>query len=189
VRQAGHNPEYVKASIESFQTFYNPRKKKLELMPNDESEVYEFMFRAEDLDGFTSVIEKTVTEINQAYMKWLESTDEFVDKEAVKEFAEISAQIAQLEIRAKELKERIGEQMVFGNKDSVGTDYGTFYFTTRKTYDYPKTLKVDYLDYGLTLEDTEAINACVKAVKTDYELSHEPVSVSRSVGFKPKRAK
>lgn len=189
VRADGDNPERVVAYIESFQTFYNPRKKKLELMPNDESEVYEFVYTADELDAFTAVINKTVADINEAYMKWLESTDEFVDMESVVEYAGLETQIKELEAKQEVLRERIGEQMAFGNKDSISTDVGTFYFTTKKKWDYPANMKINYLDYGLTLEDTEGIQAGVKSAKLKFETENPPVVVSKSLGFRAKKKK
>lgn len=186
-REAGFNPLFVKFYIESFQTFWNPRKKKLELMPNDESELYEFQYTAVELDAFTLVINKTVNDVNEAYTKWKESTDEFVDKESVKEFGEVQKQITELEARAEVLKERIGEQMTFGNKDNFSTDVGTFYFTTKEKWSYPPEMPIGYEQF--TLKTFEDIGACVKSAKLTFETENKPVSSSKSLGFRAKKEK
>jgi hypothetical protein len=87
------------------------------------------------------------------------------------------------------LKKSIMDQMEFGGVMNHKIPEGTFYITERETYAYPESLKINYRDYGLVLEDAEEIGSAVKVAKKNFELINDPVSTSKSVGFREARAK
>lgn len=185
-RLEGHEPETVVGHIEFFHTEWDAETKEL-VVKEGESIVVSCAYSAAELDKFTDFIEKTIDQVNEEYPKFLASSSEFVSEEDMAAYAMLEAQKRDIEMRQEEIRERLAEQLAFGNKRNIESPFGTFYFTERKKYEYPKTLKVNYLDMGLTLEDAEAVAAATAAAKKAYEQETEPVSVTRSLSFKPKK--
>jgi len=179
----------VVGHIEYIPTRWNEVTREIELTGGESVVAASITYTSEELEAFTSVILAIIGEVNEEYPKWLESSADFVNQEDAAEYARLNAQVAELEIKMDEIKERIAGQLDFGGARTAETEFGTFYFTERKTYDYPKTLKINYLDYGLMLEDTEDIATAVKAAKTKFETENEPKSISRSLAFKAKKKK
>lgn len=174
----------VQAIIEWIGTEWNGS----ELVPTGETVCCDHIFTWEDLFPMNDILLKTIDDINEAYEAFLQApTESLVDEEDVRAYTDLEAEKNKIEAKQKEIKERIGQQLEFCGQATYEHPLGTFYFTTKKTYDYPKTLKVGYRDYGLVLEDAEEIAAAASAVKKSYELDHDPVTISRSIGFRAKK--
>lgn len=158
-----------------------------EIRPTGEPSVVaaEYCYTSGELEDYTKFILKVIDEVNEEYEKWLNSSDAFINQDDVLEYGEITAQIAELEAAQEILKQRIGEQMNFGSKSSIKTDVGTFYFSERATYNYPSDLSFVVKEEVYTLEESEKVSAGAKAAKQNFEMQNEPVSISRSLGFKP----
>lgn len=189
VWKALDEPKYVHGWIEYIPTEWNPETKEVEPIADRESEAIPIIYAAQDLREFTHVILKAMDEVNEAYEKWKDSTSDFVNLDDLATYADLDKQKKALEEKMTEVKERIMGQMEFGGKDNLTTDAGTFYVTTRKTYEYPPNLKINYLDYGLVLEDADAITAAASAAKKHYEVTTTPKSVSKSLGFRAGKEK
>ena len=182
-------PSRVDGAIEYIQTTWDPDAKKVVPVDDKESEVIEISYDAEEMEQFTRVIAEAMSEVNEAYLKWQQGTDAFVNQEDIAKYERLNAEKTNIEKEMDEIKERIKTQMEFGGLLNVKTPAGTFYITERKTYDYPPSLKIKYLDYGLVLEDAEAIGSAAKAAQKNYELLAGPISQSTSIGFRPAKAK
>lgn len=177
----------VKGFIEWIGTRWDEEKK--ELIPTGDTAVVEHQYSAEELVRFTDIILETIKQVNEVYPKWLEGTSDLVNEDDCRAYAELEAQIKELEAQQKEIKERIGGQLEFGGRDNHETPYGTFYITTRKTYDYPETLQALVGDKTFTLAEADKIDGAMAAVKKEWELTNDPKSISRSVAFRAKRKK
>jgi conjugal transfer/entry exclusion protein len=70
-------------------------------------------------------------------------------KELFIKYAEIENQIKELENQKSALKEKVAEEMTLKSWDEVKSDFGTFYFISRKTWTYPKNI----LDIEKQLKD------------------------------------
>ncbi len=182
-------PKYVHGWIEYWPTEWDAENKEVRPIDGAESEEVPINYDEDDLRAFTMVILKAMDEINEAYVRWQDSTGEFVNQEDVEEYVKLDKAKREIETRMTEIKERIMGQMEFGGKDNVQTQHGSFYVTTRKTYEYPPTLKVNYLNMGLVLEDVEAIDGAMSAAKKNWERENEPKSVSRTLGFRQVKEK
>lgn len=186
-QEGGESAEVVKGAIEFIQTTWDPEAKAVVPLEGKETEVIDIEYTAEELKQFTTVIAKAMHEVNEVYEKWKENSDAFVNLEDVNRYEILHAQKEALEAEMSEIKERIGSQMEFGGLLNFKSELGTFYVTERETYSYPGNLKINYRDYGLVLDDAEEIASATKAAMKNYELITEPVSVSSSVGFRPKK--
>lgn len=187
VWQVCGEPEQVNASIEYVPTRWNAETHEIEPTGEPSTIAAMYTFESKDLRAFGEFIAKTIKEINAAYIKFLASTDEFVNKEDVNTYSTIMAEIKTKEVEAEEIKARIADQMDFGYKDSISTDVGTFYFTARKTFEYPSDMVFKVGEKIYTLEQAEEIAAKAKMAKTEWEVVNTPKAVSRSLGFKPKK--
>ena len=183
------SPSKVVGHIEYIPTRWNEATREIEPTGGESVVSASITYTAEELEAFTAVILKTIAEVNEEYPKWLESSADFVNKDDVSEYARLNAQVVELEVKMDEIKDRIAGQLDFGGARTAETEFGTFYFTERKTFDYPKTLKIDYLEYGLILGDADDIAAAAKVAKTKFETENEPKSISRSLAFKAKKKK
>lgn len=183
-------PEKVEGAIEFFQTTWNPETKEVEPLEK-ESETIHITYHAEQLKAFTDVIIREMNAVNAFYIKWTDKDTSFIDESDCKQLAKLTAEIDQRAEQVTKLKERILTQMEFGGVTNHNIEgLGTFYLTTKKTYQYPPALKVNYLDYGLTLEDAEEVAKCVSAAKKNFELVNKPVTESTSMGYrKPTKKK
>jgi len=186
-RANGYVPRIVRGYIEFFYTEWSGT----EVVPIEgkESEVIYFEYTAEELDRFTDVVVKTIEEINVAYEAFLERPKEsFVQGDDVIEYARLDKQRKEIEAKQKEIKDRIGEQLSFSGEDSFEHEVGTFYTTIKKTYEYPDSLEFAIEGGAIyTVGQGEQIAAGMSAVKKNYELEHEPKTISKSVGFRPKK--
>jgi len=185
-KKAGE-PARVKAYIEFIQTTWNPDTKEVVPIEGQETEVVEITYTAEEMETMGKVILREMNEVNDFYVKWQKSSSEFVSKEDVEAYAAIDAEITKLEAERDSLKKSIMSQMQFGGAESIKTDFGTFFLTEKETYEYPAGLRINYLDYGLTVEDAEEISAAAKAAKKNFELANEPVSTKTSISFRAKK--
>jgi hypothetical protein len=96
-------------------------------------------------------------------------------KELFKRYSEIKNQIKALETEADEINEKVTTEMEADQVDKVESDFGSFYFTVRKTWKYSP--KVD--------EMTEELKAQKKAEETD---GTAVPTESKSLTFKSKAA-
>ena len=178
-------PAAVIGHIEFMQTTWNEEKRELELVEK-ETEVTSITYHKADLEAFTTVIVSTMTEINTFYEKWKDRTAEYVDEGDFRRLKELTDQRDQIDQEITSLKETIESQMTFGGLMTHKLEgVGTFSISERKTYKYPDSLRINYKDYGLTLNDFIEAEKCAKAAKKNYELITEPVSVATSVRFTP----
>ena len=160
-----------------------------ELVPKDEPhEFVEHLYSADDLRAFKDVITKTVADVNAAYPRWLESTDNFVSDEDCKSFAELETQKKEIEKKQSVIKERVKEQLQFGGARSYESEFGSFFIMERKTYAYPKDLRARLEDgKEYTFEQTEEIGIAMSVAKKNWETANEPKSVGRTIGFRLKK--
>lgn len=170
-RRKGFNPVDVVSYIEFFQTEWSGKELRL---IDQESELYEFSYTAKELDKFTKVVEKTVAEVNTYYTEWLESSSEFVNQDDVKEFARIESEIVALTTKQDEIKSRIASQIEIGGKSDYKSEFGTFYFTEKKKWLYP--------------DEVDKLASEASAAKKKFETENDPVSISKSFGFRAKKA-
>lgn len=94
-------------------------------------------------------------------------------KELLKEYADVRKQIEELE----EIKEKLGGEIAAGMEeqaaDKIESDFGQFYFTTRKTWKYSSAV--------------DELNIKVKeAKKTEEEKGIATFTESKSLTFKSK---
>lgn len=61
-------------------------------------------------------------------------------KSLFKELADVTAQLKELKDKEAFLKKQVSAEMQRDEVDKVEADYGTFYFTNRKTWKYPEAL-------------------------------------------------
>lgn len=184
----GHEVKVVKGYIEFFQVKWDAEAR--ENVPVSEgTELYGVSYTAEELEDFTAIIVKTVNDVNTEYQQFLLGTEDFVEAYDKARYAELEEEKIKIEAEQSAIKERIAEQMTFGLQKTLETEFGTFYFTEKKKYEYPPTLKIGYLDMGLVLEDAEKIASALSASKKNYELEAEPISVTRSLAFRSKTKK
>lgn len=180
-------PEIVVGHIEYLQTRWNEATREIEPTGEESILVATITYTTAELEAFSGYILKVIGEVNEEYPKFLEGTDSFLNQDDVAEYARLNEEVEALELKMGEVKERIAGQLDFGGVRTAETGVGTFYFTERKSFDYPSTLKVDYLDYGLVLDDADKIAAAAKVAKSKFEQTSEPKSVTRSLGFRKKK--
>lgn len=189
VWRACGEPEEVQGFVEFIQTTWDPDQKKVVPLDGKEIEVSSITYTADEMEAFTKVIANAMRDVNDFYEKWKESTGDFVNGKDVQAYAELRQEIEEKEAELDELAERILSQMEFGGEENHKTPAGTFFIKNTKTYEYPPTLKINYLNMGLVLEDAEAIGAATKAAKTNFELTNEPKEVRRSIQFRKAKEK
>lgn len=177
----------VRAIIEWIGTEWNGE----ELVPtNEPHECVEYVFTRLDMVSMDATILSTIEAVNEEYEKFLKISDEDLVEEAdVLEYAALDEEKKKIEKKQDEIKERIAAQLDFTGKSNYEHPLGSFYFTTKKTYEYPYNLKIYYRDYGLVLEDAEEIGLAVSSAKKMYELDHDPIKVTKSLGFRAKKVK
>lgn len=176
----------VMGHIEFIQTTWDPNEKKVVAIEGKETEVVSIFYGAPTLEQFTKVVIQEMTNVNDFYEKWKESTGEFVSADDMQLYAKLKEHIDDLESKQKEVMERILGQMDFGGVENVKSPLGTFFVRETTKYQYPPDLS--FMVDGMiqyTLEEAERIASGAKAAKTNYELATEPVSVTRSVTFRP----
>lgn len=181
-------PERVLGHIEYIPTEWDSVAKEVIPKIDATSELISYTYHAEDLRSFTQVILKAMDEVNEAYEKWLTSTDEFVSQDDMLAYVDLKKKKDEIEGKMKEIAERITDQLDFGGKTTISSPLGTFYITERETYKYPPTIKIDFGEHVLTLADAEEIEMAAKAAKKRYETENEPEAISRSMGFRAAKA-
>ena len=189
-------PSKVNAHIEYLPVEWDGEKRELRLIPDTQSTVYSYTYTGAELEEFTSFIVKTVHAINAYYRTWKNSTADLVSEEDVAEFGRLEAEIQEHEAEIAKAKEnqdevraRIQAQLEFGGASGKETEFGTFFFKEDKTYVYPPSLKINYLNMGLVLEDAEMIGAAANAAKNNWELHNDPVKRERKLQFRAKKKK
>ena len=166
-------PGKVVGFIEYIPTQWNALTREIEPTGGESVVAGEITYTSDELEAFTEVITKTIAEVNLAYTEWLESTDEFVNQDDVAEYAQLDQEVKEREVKMGLIKERIGDQMGMGGKETLPTPFGSFYFTARKTYSYP--------------EEIELASAEVAAKKKKFETENEPAKVTKSLSFRAKK--
>ena len=182
-------PDMVFGHIEYIQTMYDPETRTVVPVEGKETEVISITYTREELEAFTKVIEREMSAVNEEYERWKSSTGEFVNQQDVERYVALRNEIEQKEVELEEIGNRIQQQMEFGGEEHHKTSFGTFSMKCTKTYEYPMTLKINYLDMGLMLDDADQIAAAAKAAKKNFELVNDPVSTTRKVQFRPARTK
>jgi len=178
----------VEGIIEYIPTEWNDETKEIQPILSQEHEVISYLYSKSVLEQVESLLLTTIEEVNMAYEQFLESTDIYIEDEDCKEYAEIEKQITGLETRQKEIKERIAEQMSFGNVPTYDSDFGKFFFRETKKYAYPQDLSFQTPDGAvMTLKQGEAIDLAMSVVKKNWERENKPASVSKSLQFRAKK--
>jgi hypothetical protein len=180
-----NEPYLVDGIIEWIGTEWNGT----ELVPTGERYCVAVQYTDKELRDFEKVIQKTIDEVNAEYERFLESSTKFVVQDDINSYNEIFQQIEALEDKLSFYKEKIAGQLEFGGARTFSCDFGTFSFRERKEYEYPKDLKIGYKDITLTLEAGEQIEKALSVVKKNFELNNDPVRVTKTLGFTPKRKK
>lgn len=180
-------PAAVIGHIEFLQTTWNEEKSCLELI-GEETEVTSITYHKADLEAFTEVIIKIMTEVNTFYETWKDRTTDFVDKDDIKLLADLTAKADAIEEEIKAVKASIMSQMEFGGLTTYKEEgLGTLSITTRKTYNTPENLPFKVGKKTYTLKDFEEIEMASKAAVKNYQLITEPVSTSESISFRAKK--
>lgn len=188
VLQANPGAQQARAIIEWIGTEWNGA----ELVPVDQPhECIEYTFTKEDLFEFDTIIASTIEDINVAYEQFLESVStDFVEEADVLEYAELEAQAVEIEKKQKAIKDRIAQQLEFAGKYNYDHPLGSFYFTMRRTYEYPPELEfITESGARMTVQQGEEISLAMGSAKKNYELDHEPASISKSISFRAKKKK
>jgi len=186
-RRRGNDPQSVRGYIEWIGTEWNGK----ELVPTGETEVLEIYYSKEELDAFSLIIISTIEEINQEYENFSSAPKEnLVSEEDIAEYAELEAKKKEIELKQSVIKERVFEVMKFSGQQNVKHDLGSFSIATSKKYQYPDDLEFQTESGNImTLALGEEILVGLSSAKKNYELNHEPVSVTHSIKFNAPRAK
>lgn len=186
--------------LEWFGTKWNDETK--ELVPtNEDHAIFHCKYTADELADFEEVIEKAIKDINTTYDKLMNSDTGFIDEELIKEYAELDAKVKkfkdeyenkaeEFEGRMDEIKETIGGQLEFGGLLNHETPFGTFYFKEAKKFEYPDSLEFQTESGNvMTLAVGEEVSVAMSAAKKNYELTHTPDEIKKTVQFKAKKTK
>ncbi len=173
VWNATGKPSKVVGHIEYIPTRWNPSTREIEPTGGESVIAGSCTYTSDELEAFTEVIAKTIAEVNVAYAEWLESTDEFVNQDDVADYAQLDQEVKEREAKMAIIKDRITDQMGMGGKETLPTPFGSFYFTSRKTYTYP--------------EEIELASAEVAAKKKKFETENSPSKVTKSLSFRAKK--
>ena len=181
-------PAAVKGHIEFLQTTWSDEMQELQLIEK-KTETTSITYQKSELEEFTKVIISTMQEINEFYEKWKYRTAEFINEDECRELKQLTEERDALDEKIKTIKANIEAQMSLGGVMSHKLEgVGTFSVSERRTYKYPDSLKINYRDYGLTLDDFQEAEKCAAAAKKNYELVTDPVSVSTSMRFTPAKS-
>jgi hypothetical protein len=101
-------------------------------------------------------------------------------KELFQRYAEIKNQMKVLEAEAAVINEKVVSEMAAEKVDKVESDYGQFYFTTRKSWKYSEALA----PYEKAVEDASAI--LTEEKKKEQETGLATAAESKSLTFKAK---
>lgn len=166
----GERPKTVTGYIEYIPTRWDFTVR--ELVPTYEKTTVsaKYVYKSEELEAFEQVIRKTITDVNTAYDEWIESTDEFIDRDDVARYAQLTEQAKKIAEEMSDIKDRLTIQMQTGSKKSYSSVVGTFYFTERKKWEYPEEL--------VKAKDKVAIKM------KKFEQENDPVGVSSSLAFR-----
>lgn len=159
--------------IEYIPTQWNASTREIEPTGGESVVAGEITYTSEELEAFTEVLSRTITEINVAYEEWLESTDEFVNQNDVADYAQLDQEVKEREVKMALIKERLADQMGMGGKETLATPFGSFYFTSRKTWTYSEELEKKIADTA--------------AKKKKWETENQPSKVTKSLSFRAKK--
>lgn len=182
-------PAAVIGHIEFLQTTWNEEKQCIELI-EQETEITSVTYHKADLEAFSEVIVKTMTEVNTFFEKWKDSTADFVDLDDCKKIQELTAKRDAIDEEITNLKASVQSQMEFGGLLTHKVEgLGTFSIATKKTYSIPDNLPFQVGKKKYILKDVTEITSAAKAASKNYELITEPTSVSTSISFRAAKAK
>lgn len=103
-----------------------------------------------------------------------------------KEYAEIKNQIKELTAKSKEIQKEVQEEMEQNEIDKVESDFGSFYFTTRKSYSFSD--KVEKLEESRQKKYDEVIQPLDEKIEGEKEKEKEDgtaeVKESKSLTFR-----
>lgn len=105
-----------------------------EIAITGELEIYLVKFSKKEIEEFKKEIVKVAKEISEA---WENYKKQDVDEDLAQEYARISSEIKHLQEEQSKLKELVAQELEANKLDSYSTESGTFFFTTRKKYNYP----------------------------------------------------
>lgn len=188
VWQANPQAKTIIGHLNFIQTKYD--EDETDYIPTGFQEVIDKEYTVKELKAFTKVIEKTIKEVNKAYGKWADNSSEFINEADVIEYYDTHKRIEAMKEDLNEIGVRIHTQMELGNIERHKSNLGTFYFVSRKKYEYPTSLKVFTANFGeVNFDNAIKIHAdteaAIKSAKQDYEKSHEPVTTTRSLAYRP----
>jgi hypothetical protein len=183
-----NRPKFVDGKIEYIATEWDQKEKAIVPIEGRETEVIEITYSHKELEAFTQVILKAIAEINEFYEKWLKKDASAINQKDIDAYIELKQAKDTAELAMKEIGQRILEQMEFGGIASHKVTGGSFYTITKKSWDYPENLPVDWKG-GITLEDAEAVAAATKTALKNYELATDPKTETTSIGFRTAKEK
>jgi hypothetical protein len=187
-RSAG-KPSEVHGFVEYIETTWDDEAKEIVPVADKETEVIPIVYTDAEMESFTTVIYKAMTDVNAYYKKWLESSGEFVKDSDVAEYIEYKTKYDSIEEKMSEVLERIQLQMEFGGEDNHKVDGRSFYLKRTEKWEYPEDLKVRFEEEDWMLRDTVLMANAVSSAKKNYELVNDPVEVKAKVQFRAKSVK
>jgi len=169
-----------------------------EVIPSDsEYMIIKYVYTESELQHFGKVIEKTIEEVNEAYPRYLNPTDN-IDEDLCKNYAEVydqikwveDQQIAPLKEKLNEIKKVISDQMEFGLSESHKSEVGTFFWRSTKKYEFPEDLEFQ-IESGdnFTLALGEEVEKALKVAKKTFEAGNDPMSESKTLQFRAVKKK
>lgn len=182
-------PKKVVGHVVYIATEWDPVAKDIFPIESRETEVITRTYEAKELKQLESFIVKAMNDINREYEIYKGSTEETVSDEDLELYSSLRAKKEALDGQMKEVADRIMEQMTLGATTTLKRTAGTFYITERKVYEYPPGLEFKVGKKGWTLVEAEEVEYAAKAARKNYELTTEPKTVTKSMGFRPTKEK
>lgn len=182
-------PTQVTGAIEYIATEWNQTEKMVVPIEGRETEVIAITYNYKELEAFTQVIIKAITEINEFYEKWLKKDASAINQKDIDAYIELKQAKDTAEVAMKEIGQRILEQMEFGGIASHKVAGGSFYTITKKAWDYPENLPIEVAGETVTLQYAEEVSAATKVAMKNYELATEPKTETTSIGFRTAKEK
>lgn len=187
-------PDKVTGYIEWIGTEWNGT----EVVPSiDEYMLVKCDYTAQELNEWENVIIKAIGDINEAYEKFVNSSELFIDEDLCKQYAKLNAEIKEIEekqieilkVQREELGEQIATQLAMSDAENHKTEYGSFFWKVSKKYAYPDDLEFQTNTGVYSLALGEEIVAGVKACKKGYEKFSKPVEEKKSLQFRASKKK
>lgn len=116
-------------------------------------------------------IKKVASEISEAFERWKQQKKENINEKLLKDYWKLQMKSDELKAKTEELKVQIQINFEDSLVDNYQTDFGSFYFTKRKKYEYSEKVKI--------------LDAKLKELKRAEEQT-APFSESKSFTFRKK---